>query len=61
MNEGNSPFHPDHCDPRMTYIRYESPSPKEGRKQSKKQIQNLFLGNARRLLGIVKSKNAGNR
>lgn len=60
MNEGNSPFHPDHCDPRMTFIRYESlRSLKRAAGNlslTKKQIQDLFLGNAKSLLGIVKKQ-----
>jgi glutamate-1-semialdehyde 2,1-aminomutase len=56
MNEQNSPFHPDHCDPQMTYIRYESLRVLKRAAGnlclSKEQIQNLFLGNARSLLSI---------
>jgi len=58
LNEGNSPFHPDHCDPRMTYIRYESLRALKRAAGhlalSHEQIQNLFLGNAQALLSIVK-------
>jgi glutamate-1-semialdehyde 2,1-aminomutase len=60
MNEGNSPFHPDHCDPRMTFIRYESLRALKraagNLALSQKQIQDLFLGNAKSLLGIVKKQ-----
>lgn len=60
MNEDNSPFHPDHCDPRMTYIRYESlraiKRAAGNLALSQKQIQNLFLGNARSLLNIIKKQ-----
>ena len=58
LNEQNSPFRPDHCDPRMTYIRYESLRALKraagNLTLTGKQIQNLFLGNARTLLGIVR-------
>jgi glutamate-1-semialdehyde 2,1-aminomutase len=58
LNEQNSPFRPDHCDPRMTYIRYESLRSLKraagNMSLTKKQIQNLFLSNARSLLEIVK-------
>ena len=58
LNEHNSPFHPDHCDPQMTYIRYESLRALKRAAGnlclSKKQIQNLFLGNAKSLLSIVR-------
>ncbi len=58
LNEQNSPFNPDYCDPRMTYIRYESirhlKRAAMNLSLSRKQIQDLFLGNAVSLIKKVK-------
>jgi hypothetical protein len=60
MNKENTPFYPDHCDLRMTYIRYESfralKRAAGNLSLSKEQIRNLFLGNAGSLLSIVKKQ-----
>ena len=60
LNEHNSTFNPDHCDPRMTFIRYESlralKRAARNMRLSKAQIQKLFLGNALALFNTVKSK-----